>query len=388
MLSAAKHPGMPSRSIAKILRGVCPERSAWAQDDPRLLLLTLMLCVCAFPAASAWAQVETVETPAPPVVWSSHGAAEGHLALDYSPAGGFSPDSSQLAVANGSDIALMELKGEGIAQVLHPRVKGIIDFEIESANFVAPGRLLVFGRGELGSRSKGGAPRTPELAFRWDVNTNAAIGSVQSVNAKGEFGPPLWFPDIRYLGMNKENTFEMWNPETNAGGKIVVPALTRSVRLFAFSPDGRWLLLAQIEASNQVNPIVVRRSDNQFDNILKGHTAAVLSISFSRDSAKVVTAGDDGKVRVYSTSGWNLLYTLEGHQGPVHWAEFSPNGRWVVSAGEDKSVRVWSAETGDLLQSLTESQEPVLTVAFSPDSQYIAASTAKKVLVWQRSSGF
>lgn len=357
------------------------------RKNPLANLVFPLLIAGALISAPACAQVETVESPAPPVVWSSHGTAEGHLALGYSPAGAFSPDSSQLAIVNGSDVALMELAGQGIAQVLHPRIKGIANLSIESANFVLPDRLLIFARGEIARGSKGAGARTPLLAFRWDVKTNAIVGNVQGVNPKNEYGSPLWFPDIHYLGMNKDNTFELWNPETNAGGKIVVPPLTRSAGLFALSPDGRWLLLARIEASSQTDPIVVRRSDNQFDNVLKGHTGAVQSLSFSRDSAKVATACDDGKVRIYSTLGWALLHTLEGHKGAVHWAEFSPNGQWVVSAGEDRTVRVWSVETGELLQNLTESQEPVLTVAFSPDSQYIAASTSKRVLVWGKATG-
>ena len=186
----------------------------------------------------ACAQVETVESPAPAVVWSGHGTAEGHLALGYSPAGAFSPDSSQLAVVNGGDVALMELSGEGITQVLHPRVKGIADLAVESADFVAPGRLLIFARGEFARGSKGAGAHTPLLAFRWDVKTNALVGTVRGVNAKNEYGTPLWLPDIHYLGMNKDNTFEFWNPETDTGGKIVVPSLTRSVGLFALSPDG------------------------------------------------------------------------------------------------------------------------------------------------------
>ncbi|HET7841982.1 MAG TPA: WD40 repeat domain-containing protein [Terriglobia bacterium] len=327
-----------------------------------------------------------MEGPKPAGVWSNRGNAEGHLALAYSPAGAFSPDSSQLAIVNGSDIALMDLKGQGIVKV-HPLVKGVISLDIESANFLAPGRLLVLCRGEIASRSQGGAAHTPELALRWDLKTNAAVGPLQSVNAKGEYGLPRWFPDIRYLVMNKENTFELWNPESGAGGKITVPPLTRSARLFAFSPDGRWLLLAQIESSSRPDPIVVRRSDNQFDNALKGHTATVLSLAFSRDSARVATACEDGKVRIFSTARWALEHTLEGHSGPVHWAEFSPDGQWVVSAGEDKTVRVWSAESGELVQTLAESKEPVLTVAFSPDSHSIAASTSNQVLIWQRSAG-
>jgi WD domain, G-beta repeat len=351
--------------------------------------LTVASC-CLFILAErpAAAQVEIVQTSPQQESWVSHGNAEGHLALAYSPAGAFSPDSSLLAVANGSEVALMDLRGLGAPRILRPYVKGVTNLDIESANFLSPDEMFLLGEGDVEARSKKSAGRTPELAFRWDVNKDVLVGNIQTVNAAGEFSTPRWFPDIRHLGMSKQNAFDLWDPTTATGGRVVVPSLTRAANLFTFSPDGHWLLLAQIASSSQADPIVVGRPGNQFESALQGHSGMVLSMLFSHDSSKVVTACADGKVRIYSTTGWNLEHTLEGHNGMVHWAEFSPNGQWVASAGEDKTVRVWSVATGQLLQTLKESQEPVLTVAFSPDNQYIAASTAKKVLVWQRSAGF
>lgn len=336
---------------------------------------------------SSGGQIENVESPPPQYHWVTNGRVEGHLALAYSPSGAFSPDSSRLAIANGGKVALMDLKAADISTVLNPRVPRVEDFEIESANYLTPGQIFVLGSGVVESRSKEPATHTPELALQWDVATDALIGKVHGVNAGGGFGTARWFPEIHYLGLNKQNTFELWSPASGKGGRIVIPPLTRSANLFTFSPDGRWLLLGQIEASSKTNPIVVERVDNKFVNILKGHTGAVLSMIFSPDSSKVVTACEDGKVRVFSSGSWDLLHTLAGHDGVVHWAEFSPNGQWIASAGEDKTVRIWSVGTGDLVQTLRESDAPVLTVAFSPDSQYVAASTEKTVLVWKRVPG-
>jgi WD domain, G-beta repeat len=332
------------------------------------------------------AQIEMAEAPPQTASWVLYGTSEGHLALDYSPAGAFSPDSSLLAVANGDQVALMDLKNQGAPKVLRPQINGVMNLEIESANFLDPAEIFILCRGEF-VRSKKNASRTPELAIRWDVQKDALAGKVDIVNATGNYGAPRWFPNIRYLGMNQASNFQLWDPFTGKGGNVTVPSLTRSVNLFSFSPDGRWLLLAQVESSNQPDPIVVARPGNQFVNALKGHQGAVLSMEFSHDSSKVVTASEDGKVRIYSTAGWNLEHTLSGHQGAVRWADFSPNGLWVVSGGDDKTVRVWSADSGELLQTLRESQEPVLTVAFSPDQHAIAASTAHKVLVWRLSTG-
>jgi len=101
----------------------------------------------------------------------------------------------------------------------------------------------------------------------------------------------------------------------------------------------------------------------------------------------VVTACEDGKLRIYSVGDWKLLQTLAGHIGTVHRAEFSPNGKWIASAGEDRTVRVWSAEDGTLLQTLEESREPLLDVTFSPDSRFLAASSENEVLTWKRQGG-
>lgn len=336
----------------------------------------------------SWAaQIESVETTQTEFYWVSHGHAEGHLATGYSPSGAFSPDGSVLAVANGNQVVLMNLNAQGVRKVLHPGVERVNEFETESASFLTPDQIFILGRGLVQTRAKDSAPRTPQLALRWDTTKDALVGKIHGVSGGQGYGPARWFPDIQYLGLSKQNAFELWNPLTVTGGRIVVPTLTRPAGLFAFSPDGRWLLLAQIEATSRANPIVVQRADLQFVNILEGHLGAVLSMMFSRDSSKVVTACEDGKVRIFSAGDWKLLHTLQGHEGLVHWAEFSPNGRWVASAGEDKTVRVWSVASGELLQTLKESQEPILTVAFSPNSNFLAASTAKSVLVWRRMTG-
>jgi len=136
--------------------------------------------------------------------------------------------------------------------------------------------------------------------------------------------------------------------------------------------------------SGTPDPVVVRLSEHKLVESLAGHQATVLGIAFSRDGKRVVTACEDGKVRLWSAPDWKLLETLSGHQGPVHWAEFSPDGAWVASAGEDKTVRIWSAENGKLEQALSESQAPLLTVAFSPNGDYVAASAENTVLVWKR----
>ena len=207
---------------------------------------------------------------------------------------------------------------------------------------------------------------------------------MEVVGSGGGFRPILYFPQMGLLALYKAGNFDLWAPRSRRGGRISIPDLTQTPNVFTISPNGHWILLSQIAMSSTPDPVVVEVAQHRFVDSLRGHEGTVLGISFSHDGSKVVTACEDGKLRLFSVSGWKLLQTLTGHHGPVHWADFSPDGKWLVSVGEDRTARVWSVENGDLRQTLEESESPLLTVAFSPDGEYFAASSAKVVTVWER----
>jgi WD40 repeat protein len=343
-----------------------------------LLLATMWL-----QAPNLRAQVETVQGPATTHQWVSHGRFEGHLILKYSSDGAFSPDSSLLAVVSDDKVLLMNLKAGAVHKILKPHVPNVQDLDIHSANFLGPDQLFLLANGIIHPQ-KGQSATSPLLAFRWDIPNDRAEGTAQAVGIKGGFSPARYFPSIGHLALYKEGNFDLWNPRTGKGGRVSIPDLTQIPNLYEFSPDGQWLLLAQVQTSSNSDPTVVGMKDHKLVDSLRGHPGTVLSMAFSRDGKKVVTACEDGKVRIFSTTDWKLLLTLSGHVGPVRWAEFSPSGEWVASTGEDQTVRVWSAEDGALLQSLQESKEPLLNVTFSPDSKFIAASSENLVLLWER----
>ena len=327
-----------------------------------------------------------MEGPPTRAQWVSQGHVEGHLALKYSSGGAFSPDASLLAVASDEKVLLMNLHTNAIQKVLKPHVPDIEGLEIHSAIFLSPHQLFLLANGVFHAKGKP-AGSTPLLVFLWDIDGDHMEGKVDAVGAKGGFSPARFFPMIGYLSIYKDGIFDLWNPRTGQGGRINIPDLTQIPNLYEISPDGHWLLLAQIQTSSAADPSVVELKTHKFVDSLRGHEGTVLSMAFSRDAKKVVTACEDGKVRVFSVGDWKLMQTLTGHHGPVHRAEFSPNGKFIASAGEDHTVRVWSAEDGTLLQTLQESQEPLLDVAFSPDSRVIAASSEGRVLTWQRHGG-
>ena len=366
------------RSGRAIMAGTRPPRSVLHP-----LLLGLLACLLLRSAALSRQAESVAGVPAEPL-FVAHGRVEGHLALRYSPAAAFSPDSERLAVIAGDRIALLDLCGGSISKVLSPRFTGVMDLEFESANFLSPTSVLILGRGGVQAKGQSFARRTPLLAFQWDANQDNLLGKVNSVGAGGGFSPILYLPQISSLGMYKDGKITLWNPSNGRGGELTLAELAYRPGLFTFSPDGRWLLLARVEGNATADPMVVDVGAKKFVDVLAGHHASVLGMSFSLDSRRVVTACEDGQVRVWSVPDWKLVQTLSGHAGPVHWADFSPDAKLIASVGEDKTLRVWSAENGRLLQTLEESRAPLLTVAFSPSGNYIAASSEQMVLVWEQ----
>ncbi len=342
------------------------------------------LCLCASVALPLQAQIETVEGGLQETVtWINHGQVEGHLALAYSPAGAFSPDSASLAVAVENRVVIEDLRG-GSPKPLKPRVVGVTDLVIHSASYLAPHQILLLANGIIPGKGKNPPRATPTMAIKWDTEKDALIGTVNALGESGGYGTPRYFPMIGYIGMYKDSNFDLWHPLTGKFGRIDVPSLTHQPNLYDFSPDGHWLILAQIENSAGADPSVVDIRTRAFVESLSGQQSTTLNIAFSRSNQRVLTACEDGKVRVWSVGNWKLVATLSGHHGTVSWAEFSPDGNWIASGGYDKTVRIWSASDGTLQQTLTEPTEPVRTVAFSPNGEFVVASGEEKVWYWKR----
>jgi WD40 repeat protein/N-acetyl-anhydromuramyl-L-alanine amidase AmpD len=126
------------------------------------------------------------------------------------------------------------------------------------------------------------------------------------------------------------------------------------------------------------------------DVVFKGHTKAINSVAFSPDSRRIVSASDDGTLRIWDAkNGAQIGPPLEGHGKPVLGVAFSPNGERIVSAGEDNTLRLWNARTGKPLGDPLQGHSDYVTrVAFSPDgSRIVSGSRDGTLIVWDAGAG-
>ena len=75
---------------------------------------------------------------------------------------------------------------------------------------------------------------------------------------------------------------------------------------------------------------------------LIGHTRRVTSVAFSPDGKRLVSASEDGTLRVWSCETGQEVLSLHGHNGAVNSVVFTPDGRKLISGGDDGTVRIWN----------------------------------------------
>lgn len=121
---------------------------------------------------------------------------------------------------------------------------------------------------------------------------------------------------------------------------------------------------------------------------LIGHTGPVSATAVSPDWAFLVSASEDGTLKVWDAASGEVLHTLGGHQGPVYSCAFSPDAAFLVSAGADGTLKVWDAESGQELQILEGHTEAVYGCAISPDGAIIVSASVDRTLkLWDTASG-
>jgi WD40 repeat protein len=122
---------------------------------------------------------------------------------------------------------------------------------------------------------------------------------------------------------------------------------------------------------------------------LSQHESYVSSLSFSRDSRRLASAGNDRTVRLWDTASGELVRTLSGHTDCVRSVCFSPDSNWIASGGDDKTVRLWHiGAPGNYVLTLPGHTNSVRTVCFSPDGRFLASgSTDNTIRLWEAPSG-
>lgn len=151
-----------------------------------------------------------------------------------------------------------------------------------------------------------------------------------------------------------------------------------AVLFAAIDPSGKRIATARGD-----DVLVWDASGTHEPMVLHGHNKPVISVNWSADGKRIVSASVDTTVRIWNAHGSGQTIVLRGHEDEVNSAAFHPDGQRVVSASSDKTIRVWSADGAGEPLIFREHDARVNSAFFSPDGQHIVStSNDKTVRVW------
>lgn len=112
-----------------------------------------------------------------------------------------------------------------------------------------------------------------------------------------------------------------------------------------FSPDGKWLLTSSRDRTARIWPV---ESPGEAMVLAGGHTAGLFSAAFDPKAERVATASADSTIRIWDVRTGHELAVLRWHAEAVNEVQFGPDSATILSASDDGTVRLGRCEACNL----------------------------------------
>jgi WD40 repeat protein len=116
------------------------------------------------------------------------------------------------------------------------------------------------------------------------------------------------------------------------------------------------------------------------------HGATVIALAFTPDGKQLISAGQDGVIRLWDSTTGRQIRILESNRGPIRAFALSPDGKTFASISKGDEVRLREVANGRLVRKF-ELKAASDSVAFSPDGKQLAAGEEQNVKVWETETG-
>lgn len=247
---------------------------------------------------------------------------------------------------------------------------------------------------------RGDNQRLWNIAFSPDSQTIASAGEDGSAKIwdlqgkklhefSGHTGPARrvsFSPDGKLLSSSGDDgTTRLWSLEDKE--LAAWQGDRNSVNDLVFSPDGKVLVsggqdnsihfwdLKNLPKENQIN------NSSERDRTFSQSKLGIQSISISSDGKLLVTANDNGIVRIWDVQARSSRQ-LATQLNFIQTVLISPDDRIIAIAGGNGSIELWDLQ-GQFITQLSGHTDIVYSLSFSPDSKLLAsASKDGTVITW------
>ncbi|TYO65640.1 c-type cytochrome [Bradyrhizobium hipponense] len=161
-----------------------------------------------------------------------------------------------------------------------------------------------------------------------------------------------------------------WSLKTDAAGEVL-RYHAGAVNAVAFLQDGR-----MITAGADARLAVWTAGRPQPDQVLEGHTGPVVALAVASDGSTLASASWDHSVRLWSLAD-GASREFEGHAQNVNGVAFAPDGMSLVSVGYDRALCIWRLPEGR--PEMVQLPAPLNAVAIAPGGEIVAAGADGKL---------
>jgi WD40 repeat protein len=223
-----------------------------------------------------------------------------------------------------------------------------------------------------------------------DLTTGAKLATHRGNRASKAKGPdadgydPLEVTEVRLspggrwvMGKTEDGVSTLWDAAT---GKVLRTWQAVAVPAnYAFSPDEKTLLTADEDGTIRVLDLPALKVRGLFPGSwLPGGACA-----FTPDGRTATVVSFDNVVSVLDLNGCAERLRLTGHLTAVTAIVWSPNGKTLVTGTESGMVQCWDPITGQARHSLVGHRDSVRLLAFNPDgTTLVSADHAGRLRVW------
>jgi chromosome segregation ATPase len=272
-----------------------------------------------------------------------------------------SPWTSLTALAAPKQILLYDTDTQQLAGIF-PYTEGYA----RSLRFSRNGSLLIMGGGRAGKNGS---------AIVWDVKTGKRITEV------GKEFDQVMSADIspdhkRIVIGSPSKKVKCYNTATGEE-EYVISKHTEWIMGTAFSPDG--VLLA---TSDRNGNVMVWESENGGEFYILGqHKASCVDLAWRADSNLLASCSVDGSIMVWEMNEGKKVKDWAAHGGGVQSISFTPDGK-IVSAGNDGLVRVWDINGNKLGEAPGQGDLVTKIVALHDSKSAISANWRGEIIQW------
>ncbi|BAZ00727.1 WD-40 repeat-containing protein [Tolypothrix tenuis PCC 7101] len=291
-------------------------------------------------------------------VWNSSGKLVAELKGGLNNNASFTPDGKKiLTLSQDTTARVWDLSGKLTAVLQQGN-----QVRVNSASFSPDGQIVVAVMEN----------NTPRL---WDVS-----GKFRAELQGHEFWvrSAAFSPDSKLIVTTSDDgTARIWN--TLGKQVAILQGHEGSLTNANFSSDGKRIIASTNNNTSYIWDTAGKLINQTNENLEIFHADEELIVAESQNN------NDNRNVRILNNSG-KLIAEIKGHQDKVNTAHLSRDGKLIVTASNDGTVRVWDTSSKQL--AILELPAPV----FSPrvqadrlrDLQYYAPNCAQAFEPWQK----